>query len=233
MVENNKRIKILRNRSEVKHAGLPHKLMLYTNELNHDQNDLFKFYNTTKSKQDYIIIMNCTGVFKKQNLEISSFCATTGIKKSTGTFKNTFCLSELEFIEKHGEILQIHAINILKKRKEEEILTVARRNMRCLICNKPLYPYSDLQVSRHHVDYIENIYIKVCGECHLSLHRGELINHRFGVNNVIWMCPDCNKRLVGAPCSKCGSYLSPGSNGTLHEEQRITKRRSDAGSRRA
>jgi len=179
--------------------------------------------------------MNCTAKFKKKSLEISNFYDKIGFNKSmltSDTFHDTFCPSEVEFIEKHGEILRIHEINILKKRKKEEILTVARKNMRCLICEDPLYPYSDLKVSRHHVDYIENIYIKVCSECHLRLHKGDLINHRFGINNVIWMCPKCNERKVGAPCSKCGTYVSPGENGYLHDEKRITKRRSDAGSRR-
>lgn len=230
MFEKNKRIKIMRNPSEVKHAGLPYKLLLYTHELHHDQKDLFTFYNKIKQKQDHIIIMNCTVNIKKDNLDVSSFSEDTGINKrllAPGTFTNTFCLPELEFIEKHGKILRIHAINMYKTRKNEKILNEARKNMRCIICNKPLYPYSDLRPSHHHVDYIENIYIKVCNECHTRLHKGDLTNHRFGIKNIVWECWNCGEKQVGAPCSKCGAFVSPGKNGYLHNEQRVTKRRKE------
>jgi len=100
-----------------------------------------------------------------------------------------------------------------------------RKNMRCMICKRPLFPYSDLRSSHHHVDYIENVYIKVCNNCHNRLHLGDLTNHRFGIKNIVWECGKCGEKQVGAPCSECGAFVSPGRNGYLHDEQRVTKRR--------
>lgn len=107
-----------------------------------------------------------------------------------------------------------------------KMFSEARKNMRCMICKRPLFPYSDLRLSHHHVDYIKNIYIKVCNNCHNRLHNGDLTNHRFGIKNIVWECWKCGEKQVGAPCSKCGAFVKPGKNGYLHDEQRVTKRRS-------
>jgi len=103
--------------------------------------------------------------------------------------------------------------------------TDCRKNMRCMICKRPLFPYSDLRPSHHHVDYIKNVYIKVCNSCHNRLHNGDLTNHRFGIKNIVWECRKCGVKQVGAPCSKCGAFVIPGKNGYLHDEQRVSKRR--------
>jgi len=109
-----------------------------------------------------------------------------------------------------------------------------RKNMRCFICKKPLFPYSKLKVSKHHIDYVKNIYIKVCRKCHSELHNIVLCYHEFGVANLIWKCDKCSKinkgyfRYYGC-CSNCSyrQHIKMGKNGLLYKGQRISKIRKD------
>lgn len=91
----------------------------------------------------------------------------------------------------------------------------------CIVCQNEIRPHINL--SRHHVDYIKNVYVEVCPDCHKKLHTS-LLNHRFGGNNVRWKCHKCNKIVKGLIC-KCGLHVAPGHNGTIHREQRQIKRR--------
>jgi hypothetical protein len=142
----NQKKKIMRNPTEVKHAGLPYKLVFYSHESAHDQDYLFHLYNKIKKKKEFFIVMNCTVNIEKDLLN------SVNDKRllAYGTFKHTFDLPELEFIEKHGSILEIHEINIYDtKVRNRRIINEARKNMRCMICKRPLYPYSDLRPSHH------------------------------------------------------------------------------------
>ena len=73
---------------------------------------------------------------------------------------------------------------------------------RCKICGIDLIPRDSKQVLRdgtrsssesslkerrislHHIDYQQNIAIRVCPSCHVKLHNS-MKNHKYGINNVI------------------------------------------------
>ena len=108
-----------------------------------------------------------------------------------------------------------------------DLTETPKKNMRCMICKIPLFPYSNCRYVHHHIDYIQNIYIKVCKNCHYKLHWGNLFNHKFGIVNIKWKCRKCGFKQIGAPCLECGHGLTPGRKGQLHDDQRITKLRKD------
>lgn len=61
----------------------------------------------------------------------------------------------------------------------------------CKICKRELLPRDTLtddtkipQISLHHIDYRNNIAIRVCKECHNKLHT-TLKKHEYGYYNII------------------------------------------------
>jgi hypothetical protein len=65
------------------------------------------------------------------------------------------------------------------------------KNYYCKICKRELLsrdsPTQDPEmprVSLHHIDYKNNIAIRVCKECHNKLHT-TMKKHRYGYNNII------------------------------------------------
>jgi len=88
MFEKKKRIQIMKNSLEVKHANLPYQLLCYTNEHHHDQNYLFTLYTKIKQIQDYIIIMNCTVNIKKSSYKYVSFQNILSISNRLANINN-------------------------------------------------------------------------------------------------------------------------------------------------
>lgn len=177
-----------------------------------------EFFEEIEKTKNFDELMNIIdSIADKYQISLGNFYATLyKIKKNNLLNESVFKLFKKETLKYLKKIFPTTQLS-------------ARKNMRCMICDTPLFPYSVVKPSHHHVDYIENIFIKVCDICHFRLHRGDLINHRFGINNIVWKCPNCGKEQIGAPYSECGQGLIPGTNGYLHDEQRIRKRRSDAG----
>jgi transcription elongation factor Elf1 len=61
----------------------------------------------------------------------------------------------------------------------------------CKICKRELIPRDFLEehsekskISLHHIDYKNNIAIRVCKECHNKLHT-TMKKHKYGYNNII------------------------------------------------
>jgi len=61
----------------------------------------------------------------------------------------------------------------------------------CKICKRELIPRDSsndcsekYKISLHHIDYKNNIAIRVCKECHNKLHT-TMKKHKYGYNNII------------------------------------------------
>jgi transcription elongation factor Elf1 len=61
----------------------------------------------------------------------------------------------------------------------------------CKICGREMLPRDSLgedsekpKVSLHHIDYRNNIAIRVCKECHNKLHT-TMKKHKYGYHNII------------------------------------------------
>jgi hypothetical protein len=78
----------------------------------------------------------------------------------------------------------------------------------CKICRRELLPRDSLlddaerpKVSLHHIDYRDNIAIRVCKECHDKLHT-TMKKHKYGYHNIIRRDGTKKGRLSPGPYPK-------------------------------
>gem|GEM_PF-2461302 len=84
----------------------------------------------------------------------------------------------------------------------------ASKKYYCKICKRELLPRDSFtqdaekpMVSLHHIDYRDNIAIRVCKDCHNKLHT-TMKKHRYGYHNIIRKDGTKKGRLSPGPYPK-------------------------------
>jgi len=106
----------------MKEEELPYKLIAYYHE-NHYENDIKRSHKELMKayrlaiKENYGIIAKCTIKLGIDDAYILNKFNNSKSMFAYGKFKVSLCTPELEFVEKYGEIITIHEINIYRIRK--------------------------------------------------------------------------------------------------------------------